>query len=84
MSDSIKSFALRYAKALVFWVASFAAQSVLSWLAAKPGEYLVAPGPLTEFMPVEDPGLFLFWCVTVVPLTAAMFKRTDQPAEDSI
>jgi hypothetical protein len=73
---------LLYLKALLFWILGFGVQSVGSWLTAKPEDYLVSPGPLDNFMPIEDPGLFLFWCVTIVPLTAAMFRRTDQPNED--
>lgn len=83
MSRSLTNVLLLYFKALLFWIFAFGAQSVGYWLTANPEDYLVTPGPLDDFIPVKDPSLFLLWCMTIVPLTAVMFRRTGHSNDNS-
>ena len=71
------NFAIRYFQALGLWLVVLLAGSLYDWLTAKSTNYVTPPGPFDSFMPIEDPGLFLLWCLTLVPATAVLIRRND-------
>jgi hypothetical protein len=71
------NFAIRYLQALGLWLVVLLAGSLYDWVTAKPEDNLTPPGPFDNFMPIEDPGLFLLWCLTLVPATAVLIRRND-------
>jgi hypothetical protein len=71
------NFAIRYLHALGLWLAVLLVGSLYDWVTATPEYNLAPPGPFDSFMPIEDPGLFLLWCFTLVPATAVLIRRND-------